>query len=375
MSAPSPLLAAGSLSTFEIKSDGTKIDATIEVLSIDIWTAINKVPKARLVLFDGSPAKRDFDISNLATFIPGRKIVIDAGYDGKNAAIFTGIVVKQGIEIERNEGSKLIVDITDESIKMTLDRKNALYEKMSDGDLIGKLIGASGLAKDVASTATVHDEIVQYYATDWDLMVTRAELNGLVVMASAGKVTVKAPDSGQSAVLGVQYGESILDLRAEMNAATQISSSAITSYSWDPDAQKLNEAAPGAVSVTEQGNISSATLAKVFDVSKFPLQTGAPIDKGSLKDWSTAELLKSKLSKIRGHVSFQGSALAQVGKTIELGGLGERFNGTAFVSGIHHGITDGQWVTTAEFGLSAQWFAATAQRDRGARRFRANCPP
>jgi uncharacterized protein involved in type VI secretion and phage assembly len=112
------------------------------------------------------------------------------------------------------------------------------------------------------------------------------------------------------------------------------------------------------VKVTEQGNISSADLAKVFDVKKFPQQTGAAIEKTALKDWSSAELLKSKLSKIRGHVRFQGSALAQIGKTIELAGLGTRFNGNAFISGIHHVIADGRWLTTAYFGLSAEWFAA-----------------
>lgn len=358
MTAPSPLLAAGSLSSFAIKSEGQPIDSSFQVVSIDIWTALNKVPKAQIVLSDGSAAEQDFAISNLPTFIPGKKIEIAAGYDTVNRTIFRGVVVKQGIEISESKSSQLIVDITDEAIKMTLDRKNALFDKITDGDLIGKLITSNGLTKDVDSTDTVHEEIVQYFASDWDLMLTRAQMNSFVVIVDAGKVTVKAPDTGQSPVLSVEYGDSILDLQAEMNAATQYASSAINSYTWDPDSQKLAEAGPGPVNVTEQGNISSADLAKVFDVKKLPQQTGAPIEKTALKDWSSAELLKSKLSKIRGHVCFQGSALAQIGKTIELSGLGKRFNGNAFISGVHHSITDGQWVTAAYFGLSEQWFAA-----------------
>ncbi|WP_315833154.1 type VI secretion system tip protein VgrG [Bradyrhizobium prioriisuperbiae] len=360
MTAPSPVLAAGSLSSFSIKSEGKPIDSSFQVVSIEIWNAVNKVPKARVVLSDGDPAEQDFEISNLPTFIPGKKIEIAAGYDGTNRTIFRGVVVKQGIEISDNGSSQLIVDITDEAIKMALERKNALFDKITDSDLIGKLITGNGLSKDVAATNTVHEEIVQYYASDWDLMLTRAQMNGFVVVVENGKVVVNTPDNGQSPVLTVEYGDSILDLRAEINAATQYASTAINSYTWDPDSQKLAEAGPGPVKVTEQGNLSSADLAKVFGVKKFAQQTGAPIEKTALKDWSSAELLKSKLSKIRGQVSFQGSALAQTGKTIALAGLGNRFNGNAYVSGVHHCITDGEWLTTTYFGLSERWFAAEA---------------
>jgi Rhs element Vgr protein len=358
MTPPSPLAGDTSLVTFTVKVEGEKIKSSYQVDSIDTWTAVNKVPKARLVLFDGTAAESDFPISSLKTFLPGNKLSIAAGYNQKETVIFQGVIVKQGIEIDRTEGSKLIVDATDVAIKMTLERKNALFEKIKDSDLIGKLIAASGLAKDVGATNTVHEAVVQYYASDWDLMLTRAEMNGFVAIASGGKVTVKEPDTSQTAVLLLKYGDSIYDLEAEMDAATQLAPSAIKSYTWDVATQKLIEAGPGSVSIKEQGNVSSDELAKVFKVAKFNQQTGGTLEKTSLQDWSAAELLKSKLSKIRGFVRFQGSALAQTGKTLELQGLGPRFNGTAWISGVHHGIRNSEWLTTADFGLSAKWFAS-----------------
>jgi len=42
----------------------------------------------------------------------------------------------------------------------------------------------------------------------------RAEMNGLVATVADGKVTVKTPDTSQSPVLQVEFGESILDLQA-----------------------------------------------------------------------------------------------------------------------------------------------------------------
>lgn len=359
MTANSPLNGDMSLVTFTIKVDGKEIETTYQVISIDTWTGVNKVPKARLVLFDGSAAESTFEISAGKVFIPGNKIEIAAGYNQKESVIFIGVIVKQGIEISRDQGSKLIVDITDEAIKMTLERKNCHFEKIKDSDLIGKLISTNGLNKDVTATNNVQPEIIQYYASDWDLMITRAELNSLVVIVDKGKVWVNKPDTQQAPILTVKYGDSIIDLQLEMDASTQYAKSAIKSIAWDINQQKVVESGPATISVKEQGNISSATLSDVFKVKNFSQQTGGAIDQASLSNWSSAELLRSILAKIRGTVLFQGSALAQTGKTIELDGLGPRFNGIAFISGVHHSIYSGKWLTRVELGSSSQWFSGT----------------
>ena len=361
MTIPSPLNADAALVSFTIKVEGKEIPSTFQVLSIDTWVAVNKVPKAQIVIFDGDPSESNFEISDLSTFLPGRKLEIAAGYAQKDLTIFKGVIVKQGILINQSQGSKLVVDVVDEAIKMTLERKNDLFPKIRDSDLIGKLITANGLAKDVAPTTTVLEQIVQYYATDWDLMLIRAELNSFVVTVESGKVTVKKPDTKQQPALRVKFGESILDFNAQMDAATQYQPSVIKSLTWDVAGQKLIEAAPSAVVVDEPGNVSSAELAKVFGVKTFPQQTGGTLQEPTLKDWSSAELLKSKLAKIRGYVRFQGSSLVQPGKMIKLEGVGQRFNGNAFISGVHHNINNGRWLTTVDFGLSPQWFAAEAR--------------
>ncbi|WP_444997451.1 type VI secretion system tip protein VgrG [Aliikangiella sp. IMCC44359] len=358
MTAKSPISSDTSLVSFTIKVDGKAIDSTYQVISIDTWNSVNKVPKAQLVIFDGSAAESNFEISDSKIFIPGNKIEINVGYNQKEQLIFSGVIVKQGIEITRDSGSKLIVDVTDEAIKMTLERKNALFEKVKDSDLISQLITSSGLKKQVTATTNVNPEIVQYYTSDWDLMITRAELNSLIVYAENGKVIVEKPNTQQAPDLVVKYGDSILDLQLEMDAATQYSKSSIKSFSWDVAQQKVIDSGPGSVSVKEPGNISSSQLADVFKVKKYTQQTGGYIDKTSLQNWSSAELQRSMLSKIRGSVLFQGSALAKTGTTIELAGLGQRFNGNAFISGVNHSVYSGKWLTRVEVGLSSKWFTA-----------------
>ncbi|HEU0053298.1 MAG TPA: type VI secretion system tip protein VgrG, partial [Longimicrobium sp.] len=361
MSDLSPAAAAGAVVNFSIRVKGKEIDSTIQVARVETWSSVNRVPRARLVIYDGSPAEGAFPLSAGDTFLPGNEAEISAAYDDDpQVSIFRGLIVKQGLEIDEAGASRLVVELSDRSLRMSLDRKNAVFTKVKDSSLIGKLIGDNGLNAKVTDTKVVLPEIVQYYASDWDLMVMRAELNGMVVLADGGTVTVAPPDTAQAAALKVTYGDSVLDLRAEMDASTQYASSAIRSSTWDPGSQKVVDAGPGAVRVTEPGNVSSETLAAVFAVKKFPQQTGGPLEKASLEGWSSAELLKSKLSKIRGWVRFQGSAKLRAGGTLELAGLSGRFNGKAWVSGVHHSIEDGAWLTTADFGLSPRWFAGEA---------------
>lgn len=364
--APSPLLAAEGVVSIEITSEGAAIDSAIEVVSIDTWNAVNKVPRARIVLVDGDMPESRFPVSDLATFLPGKTIAISAGYGGDVAPIFSGIVIGHRIKITRDNAATLIVDLADTAIKMTVSRNSAALETITDSDLIGKLISAAGLSQEVTATTTSHEMVVQYAATDWDMMVTRAEMNGMVVTVDAGKVTVKAPDTSTEAVLSVTYGESLLDFAAEMNALHQLPQAAIKGYAWDSGTQQLLESGPGAVTVKEAGNVDSATLAQVINVASFDHLTGGLVEKADLQSWATGELLRSKLAKIRGNVRFQGSSLVKTGCMITLVGVGDRFNGDVYASAVHHDIRDGGWTTAVEFGLDSEPFADRVLPDGGA---------
>ncbi|AJP72404.1 type VI secretion system tip protein VgrG [Sphingomonas hengshuiensis] len=360
MTAPSPAQIAGALVAIRVVAGGGELDSGIQIASIDIWTGVNKLPKARLVIADGEPAAATFPVSETDALIPGKPLTISLGYDSQETQIFSGIIYRQGLEVSQDGPSRLVVEATDKAMAMTLARRNAVFEKITDSDLIKKLIAQSGLSATVATTSPIQPSIVQYYASDWDLMLIRAQLNGMVAIVDAASVTVAPPDTSKAPVLTLAYGESILDFRAAMDASTQYAASAIHSYAWDPAAQAVVQSGQASASVNELGNLSSEDLARVFGITAFPQQTAGTLQTADLTDWSSAELLKARLAKIRGTVRFQGSALAATGVMVTLAGLGDRFNGDGYVSAVHHSVTDGLWLTEVEIGMSPDWFAAAA---------------
>lgn len=360
MIAPSPVELATTIVGFTITCNGQVLDPTVQVVSIDVWTGVNKLPKARIIVSDGSAADEDFPISETKALIPGATVSIAMGYGGNETILFSGVVYRQGLEASINGASRLVVEATDKAMVMSLARQNAVFQNVTDSQLFQQLISAAGLKASVTSTSTVHETIVQYYATSWDLLVMRAQANGMVVTVNDGMVTVAPPDTSVSPVLTLTYGQSLLDFRAGMDASTQFTASAIQSFSWDPATQQLAQSSQAQANVSTPGDISSTQLAKVFDVANYVQQTAGAMIASELTQWSSAELMRLRLAKIRGSARFQGSALAVPGAMVTLAGLGSRFNGDGYISEVHHRLADGLWRTTIELGLSPNWFAAVA---------------
>jgi Rhs element Vgr protein len=343
----------GSVVKLIINVGGNPIPDTTSVYSVHIEKKINTIPTARIVIQDGEPNEATFAVSSSSTFVPGATISIQAGYDSASAVIFSGIITGQSIRIDESIGSSLELECRDEAVKMIVGRKCLSFSNQKDSDIISSIIGNySGLTASVTATTTSWPEQIQYYATDWDFILSRADSNSMIVTVINGTVTVAKPDANTSSVLTVGYGSGLMEFDADMNAITQLSS--VTSTTWD---YKNQAVATGQASNTYAGpgNISSSTLAGVVGLSQYQLQTAAPLETSDLTDWSTAQMTKSSYSKIQGTAKFQGTSLVDLANYITLQGLGDRFNGDYLVSGISHDLSNGNWFTYVNLGLSPIW--------------------
>jgi len=349
----SPVVPKFDLVTVTVKIGGATIPDFYQISQIDVQRKVNRIPWAKIVLLDGSPSEENFDISESDHFVPGKEVEILAGYHNQESSLFKGIVARQGVRVRSDGASFSTVLCFDKAIKMTLQRKSAYFVKQSSADIMSSLISAAGLSADVGDTGAPVKETIQYNATDWDFLVTRAEANGQIVTVKDGKVTVKVADFTDSG-LALKYGESILEADAEIDACSQLSS--VTSSSWDFTGQAVVTSDSSEPTVNKQGNLTGKDLSGALGGSEYTLCTAAPVVSGDLKAWANAQLMKSRLAKIRGKVSFPGSAKPLPGQVVQLEGLGARFNGKAFISAVTHRIVNGDWVTEAEVGLSPRWF-------------------
>ncbi len=300
-------------------------------------------------------AGEDFEISNSEDLVPGKEIEILAGYHSDETTIFKGIVTSHGIKSRHRKPSLLDVECRDSTVKMTIGRQNAYYEEMSDSEIIEEIVSAYSLDTDIESTDATHKEMVKYYSTDWDFIVSRAEVNGKLVIVDDGKVSMKSPDTSQEPALSLVYGSTMMEFEAEMDARNQYAG--VKSSAWNYADQEIIEEEADDPGLSEQGNFSASDLAEVIGIDPYPLKHTGRVDDQELKAWADARLLKSRMAKIIGRVKCQGFGDIKPGQMVELSGVGDRFNGAAYVTEVRHQITLRNWETDIQFGLSPELFS------------------
>lgn len=338
----------------QILIGGNAISTEYKIASIDVSKVFNKVSYARVAIYDGDPAKGDFPVSNKDDFKPGKEIEIQAGYHNENKTIFKGVILGHSIRVKKDKGYYLIVEARDKAIKMTGSRRSAYYYDVKDSGIIDELAGKAGLQKDIEATDVQHPEMVQYHASDWDFIVSRAEANGKLVFTDDNKLIVKKPVVASTADLKLEFGATLMDFEADIDASTQYK--AVKSHSWDHTTQELLESAGTDPALSDNGNLTSSDLAGVMGIEELPLRHSGMFTEKELIAWTDARIIRNKLARVQGRAKFQGYADIKPGMTIDLSGVGERFNGNAFVSGVRHQVNTANWTTDVQLGFSNAWF-------------------
>lgn len=356
--AASPYEAGQGVVTVRVRSSAGAVPEDLPLVSLRVRRAANRLPTARIELLDGDMAKGEFALCDGAAFKPGAQLSISAGYgEAEPTLLFEGVVVGQGLRIDDDNRSCLVVECRDKAVGMTVGRRNANHADQTDSEVISSLIGAHGLTADVKRTGHKHQTLAQHFCTDWDFVLARAEANGLLVAVHDGTVAVQPPKVSGAAALTVQYGRDLIEFEADLDACSQLKQA--QGVSWDPAAQAvLQGTAAQPAALNAQGNLDSAELAKVIGLADFWLQAGAAQSRDSLDTWASAQQLKAGLARLRGRMRFQGHAAPRVGGLIELKGVGQRFSGPVLVTMLEHEIGHGNWLTDVGFGLSPHWFTA-----------------
>lgn len=343
--ADSPSKYADRMLAWTVYAGGKALDGSFDLVSAHIRLEMNRIGKATLRFNAGNMDKQVFDETDSNDFKPGSTIRIDAGDMNNQKTIFEGIILETGIRIGKGHRSLMTVECRDNAYPATQGRKNRIFTKKKDSDMIKEALSAYGSVS-VDATDYQHPEMVQYYCTDWDFALSRADACGMFVQVKGKDIKVLKPQVSASPVLTVTYGSDLISFDAGLSAGDQFSG--YDAVSWSPADQKQVKASASAPALNQQGDLTAKAIASDENML---LQTDAPADGKVLKAWADSMALKAGLSRYRGSFSFYGAAEVVPGCIIELKGLGKRFNGKAFIGSVEHSIENNEWITKAGMGI------------------------
>ena len=334
--------------------NGTALTGEVLINAISINTVHNKISTATLVLHDGDVASREFKLSNADTFKPGNEIEIKLGYHSDVETVFKGIITKHALRGKQKSSSFLFIEAKNKAIKLTVGRKNKYFFDKKDSDIIEDVCKAAEIKTDVMGTSVSYKEMIQYYVTDWDFIIQRAEANGMLAFTDIDQLVIKKPDAGSSPVLTATYGDNIFEFETETDARQHFKS--IKSYSWNVAEQKIEQSEEGNFSFANNGNLSDDDLTKVIGLKELSLHHAGDIKDEELNQWANAYSMKSKLSKNCGKIKVIGNTKVKPGTVIKIKGISDRFNGNVFVTGVQHQFSVNNWFTEIQFGWNNDWF-------------------
>lgn len=340
---------------FTIKVAGEAVAREHQLLAVSVRSAVNSISAARLVYQDGAASSSDFPLSTTSLFVPGAEVEVLAGSSGDPTSIFKGVVVQQSLKVREQSPPQLVIECRHKASKLTVGRRNACYFDQKDSDVISERLSAAGISADVEATAVSHEQLVQYRATDWDFLLTRAEANGKLVLTEGDNVKVLAPALSGQPVCTLQFGATVLEFDGEIDSRLQYA--AVKSQSWDPAQQALLECEAEAPAVDGPGNYSHDDLAAVAGLEACQLQHTA-LSEDEAQHWANAQWQKARISKVNGRIKCQGIGTVKPGQVVTLAGVGDRFNGDVFVTGVRHDFDLVQgWKTHVQFGNLQHSFA------------------
>ncbi|MBD5785791.1 VgrG-related protein [Cellulosimicrobium terreum] len=264
---------------------------------------------------------------------------------GGPAPLATGEVTSLETEIGPG-GRRTTVRGFDKGHRLAGSRRTATYVGMSASDVVSKIAGEHGLSGGrIEATTGKLDHLWQPNISDWDMLLRLADMSGSVVGVSDGRLDFRRPTAAAGAPAGttgsrqdplvVEQGVNLLDLRATVTAASQVSK--VEARGWDPKTKK-------AVVATETPTTSSARLAAADPARLGTVFGGAPLVVSSTAlatQQRAATSAKTVSDRVAGgfaeiEATVRGNPQIAVGRAIALAGCGDPFDGKYVVSSVRH---------------------------------------
>lgn len=347
--------------SFSVKVNGSVIDTKYTFIKINVDKCINKLSRAKIYISGGDANKNEFEQIESVNFNPGKTVEISLGYDQDNDTVFEGIIEKIGISLGDGYTTKpwkslMVVECVDKAIKLTNSYTSDLYEDKKESEIFSTLIRkVSGLTSSITSTSVTHDFFPKHNSSDWDFIINRSRLNGMVVINSDNKIEICEPyKSVFLPDLTITNGKSTISFDAQINAANQLNG--ITYSSWDPFTDKSVQNNGSEPSLVANSQLTGKTLSSSTSASSIEINIPQSTDASELKVLSDAKLMESRLGRITGRAKFKGVSNIKIGSIVSLSGFGKYLDGKIYVTGVSHQLESGFYTTEIKFGLKKDIF-------------------
>ena len=332
------------LPAFRILVNGTALtdEARADVLSIEVHQDIDNLSMFALQLNSWDENRVKWVDGPL--FSEGASVEIRMGFEGATLhLVFAGEIT--GLEPSFTaDAFTLTVRGYDRRHRLLRGQKTRSFVQMTDSDIAAAVAAGAGLISQTTSTGAALEYVLQHNQTDLEFLRERARRIGFEVTVEDRTLHFRPPAFESRPVATLSLGEDLAEFSARLSTMTQVGQ--VEVRAWDRKDRQVIVSQAGstpAMGGTITGPAASDRAAgKARSVSvQQPVLTYAEAE-GMAKSRFT----EMALSFIQAEgVCVGGRSELRAGTVITIDGVGRRFSGPYYVTGVTHTLTPERYAT------------------------------
>lgn len=243
------------------------------------------------------------------------------------------------MEVHFNEKSEadIIVRGYDISHRLHRGRYNRSFLKQLDSDIVKKIVQEVGIkVGNIDATGEVHEYVFQENQTNMEFLRERAARIGFELFITEDKINFCKPTIEKS--LALEWLDDISKFSTRVTSAEQVSS--VEVRAWDYSQKRLiSQTANKEKQVTETGNQLGSSTSTAFSNLKSPKMI--VVDKPVASENQAKAMAQALCDELGGEFVYAdakavGNPEIRPGRVVTLKGMGDRYNGSYYVTQTRH---------------------------------------
>jgi phage protein D len=328
----------------ELNGQAAPADFVQDLLDIVVENSLHLPDVATLTMND--PRGKWVDDEVLA---PGKSVKVASRVAQSEQSIFDGEVVE--LEPEYIPGKqRLVVRAFDRMHRLARGRHVRSFQNVTDGDLVQRVASEVGLQAKVGQTSQVHAYVLQDNETNLEFLRDRAMDLGYLLYVE-GQTLHCEPPASQGSAIELKWGQTLSEFHPRLTTVAQVNSATVRG--WDPATKQdivghaaKGKGAPQTTDSRSGGDISQSA----FSLTAEHLVTDqAPSSQAEADRMAQAVMDRAASEFIVAEGLGVGNPAITAGASVQVTGLGKRFDGTYFVTGTNHTYAHDEGYTTRFF--------------------------
>jgi len=321
-------------SQVNILIDGRKItpELVADFLMTEIAEDIDVPSMFELKFVTWDLAKQKITWVDDDLFQVGREVEIQMGYEKNIKSIIIGEITGLEPEFPRDQVPILRVRGHDLRHRLLRGHQTQSFVKMKDSEIASKIAREKGLTPQVNHSKTTLDYVLQHNQTDWDFLKSRAERIGYEIFIEKKTLYFRPQKNDQAKILTLTYSENLLDFLPRLSSLNQVEKIEVTGWIPKEKNSVLGQAGSGQENSKMGGSKTGADAVKSVFKSSVNRVIAQPVtSKAEADQIALGQFQNRAIDYITAEGSCLGNPDLQVGKVIEIQGVGKKFTGLYYV--------------------------------------------